>query len=161
MTELLCGEMAETAVIRLAVFTVYLEICAVQDFTKRRISIPFSALTGTAVLLLDIPLFMAGVTDMLFWGTAFLPGILLLFLSFAASGSAGTGDGICFLVLGGLLGPGIAGMLVMASLLLASLAGIILLACRKVKRDTHLPFLFFAGLVWTGGLLVYFSPVDW
>ena len=147
--------MAEAAGIRLAVFTVYLEICAVQDLAKRRISIPLSVLTGAVALLLDIPLFVSGAPDALFWGTAFLPGILLLLLSFAATGAAGTGDGICFLVLGGLLGPRVAGTLVMAALLLASLAGIVLLVCRKADRKTHLPFLFFAGLVWTGELLIY------
>lgn len=148
MTGLIPEGMAATAVCRLILFSVYLGICALQDLRVRRISIPLSALAGAAAAVLDLPALADGSLDMILFAAGMLPGILLLLICVAAKGAAGSGDGLCFLAAGAMLGPGPAWILLMASLSLTCVCGILLLALGKAKGKTRMPFLTFAGLAW-------------
>ena len=155
-TDLLSSEMLKNIL-----STIYLAICAVQDFRSRRISVNVSAGTGTAAAVLCIASLLRGHSSAAAVFAGLLPGVFLLICAFAARGSAGFGDGICFLVLGMLLGARTTWILLFATLLSVLLCGIILILLRRAGRQTRLPFLTFAAAVRAGILLVQSGVVDW
>ena len=161
LTELFPETMEASAGIRLLLAAVYVGICSVQDFRSRKISLPVTVYAGCAAFLLDIPILTEGAENILFLIPGLLPGALFLFLSLAAEGAAGKGDGYCFLILGALLGTRTVWIIFLTSLLLASLCGILLMIFRKAGRKTRLPFLFFAGLACAGDLLLCICKVKW
>lgn len=131
--------------------SIYLAGCAAEDFLTRRIHIASSVCAGAAALfLLLVRLAVADDPgkELCFALMALLPGIMLLFLAFAAKGAAGSGDGICYLVLGLFLGAGTAWLILMISLLMASAAGIVLLVLHKAGRKTRMPFLTVSAAAW-------------
>ena len=76
-----------------------------------------------------------------------LPGLLLVAVAFATK-KAGYGDGIVLCCLGVVLGGERSLLLFGISLFLISLCALILLALRRVKRNTGLPFLPFLAVAW-------------
>lgn len=161
MTDLFPEVMEGSAGIRLLLAAVYVGICAVQDIRFRRISLPATACAGCAAFLLDLPIMAGGAETILLLIPCLLPGALFLFLSLAAEGAAGKGDGYCFLVLGALLGSRAVWIIAMTSLLLASLCGILLMIFRRAERKTRLPFLFFTGLACAGNILLCICKIQW
>ena len=161
LTEFIPEAMEASAGIRLLLAAVYVGICSVQDLRSRKISLPVTVCAGCAALLLDIPIMAGGGEGILLLVPGLLPGALFLFLSLAAEGAAGKGDGYCFLVLGALLGTRTVWIIALTSLLLASLCGILLMIFRKAGRKTRLPFLFFTGLACAGDVLLYLCKIRW
>ena len=157
--------------VSLPAVTVYLSVCAVQDLRRRRISLRWSVCMGALALAADIAKAMAFLntsgnttpgevlSGFLLWLSCLAPGCLLLILSAAAEGSAGAGDGICFLVVGAFTDARTAWILLAASLFLASVSGIVLMCLKKADRKTRLPFLAFVGAAWGTGLLVRLCQV--
>ena len=145
--------------------TIYLSVCAAQDMKQRRISLRWSVCMGTLALMVDLAKAVAFMDEagnvlprellsgFLLRLTCLAPGCLLLILSAAAKGSAGAGDGICFLIVGALTDSRTVWILLAASLFLASVFGIVLICMRKADRKTRLPFLVFAEAAWAIVLL--------
>ena len=161
MAGLFPQEMEGSAGIRLLLAALYVGICSVQDFRRRKISLPVTVCAGCAAFLLDIPIMAKGGENIFYLIPGLLPGVLFLFLSLAAEGAAGKGDGYCFLVLGALLGTRMVWIIALTSLLFASLCGILLMIFRRAERKTRLPFLFFTGLALAGDMLLCLSKIRW
>ena len=78
---------------------------------------------------------------------AVIPGIVLLVIA-GLTGRAGYADGIVLLLLGLLAGYEICLTASLGGLFLIALCSGVLLALRKVKRDTRMPFLPFLAVGW-------------
>lgn len=84
-----------------------------------------------------------------------VPGVILLLMA-AATGKAGTADGIVLIFLGVCMGGKICMAVFMLSLLLISLFSGILLTLRRVGRNTRLPYLPFLSMAWLLGRALLF-----
>lgn len=151
----------EGETLREALCSGYLVICAAQDFRRQTIDIRVSVFVGCAALLLDGAALIGGQTEILTFLGGLVPGILLLVLALTSKGAAGIGDGICFLVLGALLGTWITWTVLMSALILASVVGTLLMFFRKAGRRTHMPFLVFAAVSWAVILAARLSGINW
>lgn len=151
----------EGETLREALCTGYLVICAVQDLKRRTIDIRVSVFAGCAALLLDGAALAVGQIEILTFLGGLVPGILLLALALFSGGAAGIGDGICFLVLGVLLGTWMTWAVLMSALILASAVGVLLMFLRKAGRRTHMPFLAFAAASWALILAARLSGIKW
>lgn len=152
---------AADEVLRRILCTAYLLVCALQDLRRRKIGIRMSVFTVCAALLLDASALFSGQEEMLTYVGGLLPGVVLLLLALLSRGAAGSGDGICFLVLGVLLGTWMTWILLMYSLLLASVCGVILMLFQKAGRKTRMPFLAFTAAAWAGIMAVKLSGINW
>lgn len=153
--------------------TVYLSVCAAQDLRRRRISLAWSVCMGALAMAVNIvkaaaflntavqTSFCGSLFSFLSWSARLAPGCLLLLLAVAAEGSAGTGDGICFLIVGAFTDARTAWILLAASLCLASLCGMILMCLKKADRKSRLPFLLFAAAAWCVVLLTRLCRFEW
>lgn len=125
---------------------VYLVALAVRDMRRR--SVPrwslVLGLAGTMVYAL-MALWQGnmGIVDILL---GMLPGGLLLVLAWFTH-KIGYADGMVLLLLGVLYGYGQAVFALGISMLLASILSMILLALRKVRRNTQIPYLPFLTVV--------------
>ena len=128
----------------------FLGACGLQDLRSRKVSLVFLLASGCIALGFDLYLCIRGFSAFLQCLAGVMPGALLLGLAYAAKGSAGKGDGICFMILGAVLGGRGTLLVLMGALFLASACSIVLLAGRKVTRKTRMPFLVFAALAWAG-----------
>ncbi len=72
---------------------------------------------------------------------AALPGLFLLVLAWLTKESIGYGDGISVILLGGMVGLRNCIWVLCISLLLLSLAGLVLLVIKRVDRKTKIPYL--------------------
>ena len=151
----------EGETLRETLCTGYLVICAVQDIKKQTIDIRVSVFAGCAALLLEGAALAAGQIEILTSLGGLVPGILLLALALFSEGAAGIGDGICFLVLGALLGTWMTWAVLMSALILASAVGALLMFFRKAGRRTHMPFLAFAAASWALILAARLSGINW
>lgn len=151
----------EGEMLREVLCTGYLVICAAQDIRRQAIDIRVSVFAGCAALLLDVAALAGGQTKILTSLGGLLPGVLLLALALTSGGAAGVGDGICFLVLGALLGTWRTWTVLMSALILASIVGTLLMFFRKAGRRTHLPFLAFAAVSWAFVLAARLSGINW
>ena len=147
--------------LRWLICTIYLLVCAIQDIRRRKIEIPFSACAGCAALLLDAVSVITGISSVPVCLGGLLPGVMLLVLAFVSRGALGSGDGICFLVLGALLGTPMTWILLLCALLCAAIFGAVLLALHLVKRKTRIPFLPFTAVSWAGIMAVRLSGINW
>ncbi len=141
--------------------TIYLLACGVQDMRRRKISVRLCLWAGCAALIPEAAALLTGRGNLPAFLGGLLPGALLLLLAFAAEGAAGSGDGICYLVLGALLGAGMTWTLLMSALVLASVCGAVLMIFHKAGRKTRMPFLTFTAAAWAGILAVRLSGIDW
>ena len=151
----------EGEMMREALCTGYLVICAAQDLKKQTIDIRVSVFAGGAALLLDGAALAGGQLELLTSLGGLVPGVLLLALALFSGGAAGVGDGICFLVLGTLLGTWMTWAVLMSALILAAAVGALLMAFRKAGRRTHMPFLAFAAASWAIILAARLSGINW
>ena len=148
-------------VLRRLICTGYLLVCALQDIRRQKIGVKMSAGVGCTALLLDVAAAFSGQEKIWTYAGGFLPGFMLLLLALMSGGAAGTGDGLCFLVLGMLLGTWKTWILLMCALLLASACGVILMLFQKAGRKTRMPFLVFTAAAWAGILAVDLSGINW
>lgn len=147
--------------LRYLLTTFYLLVCAAQDIRHRKIGIRMSVFTGCAALILDLTAAVSGTGEAVTYIGGLVPGVILLFLAFGSGGAAGIGDGICFLVLGALLGTWMTWTVLMCALLLAGICGAVLVFLRKAGRKTRMPFLAFAAAAWAGVLGACLSGIAW
>lgn len=128
----------------------YLVGLSIYDLKEKRIP----------VILLAFGILAAAATGIYeaLWGSrqwasliaAMIPGVFWLFMAWSSQ-KAGIADGIVLLVLGLALGERDCSMIFTVSLLLFALSAMILLAMRKVRRNSCLPYIPFlcAGfLIW-------------
>lgn len=78
---------------------------------------------------------------------ALMPGMILLVIAFV-TGKAGMADGVILMLLGALTGYGDCMAAALGGLLLTALLSGILLALRKVSRNTKIPFVPFLTAGW-------------
>lgn len=143
------GKMAE--VLPMAMLLAFLIRCCIWDIRHRAVPLRlvFLGLLLTGGLLL-LRLFR-GELDIRQAGICLLPGMLLLAAALVGKGAVGSGDGLVWLVIGGVLRPwdGMAALL-LGMLLIAVWSGVLLLAGRA-RRKTRLPFVPFSlagGVLW-------------
>ncbi|MCI9438519.1 MAG: hypothetical protein HFH85_15425 [Lachnospiraceae bacterium] len=122
---------------------VWLIIISIADIKRRRV--PIWLLVPGGILTL------AGAAGQQYGGSdivrAVLPGVILLFLTMTTR-SVGYGDGIVTLFLGFIMGGGKSLIMFGISLFLAAMCSLLLLAMRKVKKHTGIPFLPFLTAAW-------------
>lgn len=78
---------------------------------------------------------------------ALIPGVILLVVAFA-TGKAGMADGAILMLLGAMAGYEVCIAAALGGLLLIAILSGILLALRRVKRDTKIPFVPFLTAGW-------------
>ncbi len=127
----------------MVIITGWLIVSGIMDLKTRRIPVWMLILGGILAAWTvccqnsGYPQAMAGL----------LPGALLLFLGFVTQ-KAGYGDGIVLCCLGMALGGERSLLLLGVSLFLAALCALILLAMRRVGRNSRLPFVPFLAAAW-------------
>lgn len=84
-----------------------------------------------------------------------IPGLILLLMA-AATGKAGTADGLVLIFLGICMGAKICLAVFVLSMVLISLFSGVLLALRRVGRNTRLPYLPFLSAAWLLGQALIF-----
>lgn len=91
-------------------------------------------------------------------GLALLPGIGAVLLAYVTHEQIGYGDGVFLLCIGGCLGKERTMMIVMAALSGICVVSILLLICKKVGKNSRIPFVPFLALgcvlVLLGGLQI-------
>lgn len=133
----------------------WLIAASILDIRSRRIPVWMLVLGGAAAVLTSVcrcGFTLAECMDML---KGCIPGAILL-LTAAATGKAGTADGIVLIFLGICTGGKICMAVFMLSLLLISLFSGILLALRRAGRNTRLPYLPFLSAAWLLGQALIF-----
>ncbi len=118
------------------------------DARYKRVPVIFLAAGGivTIVSLFAGWVVNAGVEESM-WSLA--PGILLLIVS-ALTGSAGWADGVTLLILGGAAGARACFLSFVLSMVFIAVVSLILLALRRVQKNTKMPYLPF---LWAGFLV--------
>lgn len=125
----------------------WLLAASVLDIRSRRIPVWMLALGGAFAVLAAVcgrEFTLAKCMEMI---TGCIPGTVLLFMA-AVTGKAGAADGIALVFLGICMGGKACLTIFMLSLLLISLFSGILLAMRRVGRNTRLPYLPFLSAAW-------------
>ena len=140
---------------------IFLAACAVQDLRTRKICLQIPVIAGVLALGLDAALLFRQPQALLPFLGGILPGAALLALSRLADGAAGTGDGICYLVVGALEGAWKTCLLLTAALVLSAAAGAVLLVTRRGSRKTRLPFLSFTAAAWVLLTAAIQSGIQW
>lgn len=148
---------------RWLICTIYLLVCAAEDGRRLKISLRASVCAGCAALILDGAAYIIGRSAevLTMYAGGLVPGAMLLILAFLTGGASGTGDGICYLVLGALLGMRMTWILLMCALLLAAVSGAAMMLLGKAGRKTRMPFLPFTAAAWAGILAVHLSGIKW
>ena len=147
--------------LRIGLSVIFMGICGIQDYRYRRISLRVCAVAGAAAILFGIRDLASGLLALPGILACLLPGFLLLMAAYAAEGSAGTGDGVCFLILGLFLGAKEVWTVVLAAALLSALTGIVLVVQRRAGRKSRLPFLTFGAVAWMGLMLARSVGIEW
>ncbi len=123
--------------------TGWLLAAGIMDIRTRRVPVWMLVLGGALAMWAALSR-QSGYFEML---KGILPGGLLL-LTALATKKAGYGDGIVLAWLGLALGGDRSLLLSGLGLFLTSLCAMVLLALRRVRRDTGLPFLPFLAAAW-------------
>lgn len=131
----------------IGIITIWLVTVSIVDISTRKIPVWLLIVGGICA----IPAFMEQWGDNA-WNCAgilmgMLPGALLLGTGFVTK-QAGYGDGLAALVLGMTLGSGKSWLLFCASLFLMAICSMLLLALRKAKYKTRIPYLPFLTAGW-------------
>lgn len=125
----------------------WLLAASILDIRSRRIPVWMLVLGGTAAVLTVVCRCEFTLTECMEMIKGCIPGVILL-ITAAVTGKAGTADGIVLIILGICTGGKICLAVFMLSLLLISLFSGILLALRRVGRNTRLPYLPFLSAAW-------------
>lgn len=129
------------------IITIWLITISIVDISTRRIPVWMLIVGGICA----VPAFVEQGSGSL-WNCAdilmgMLPGVLLLGMGFVTK-QVGYGDGLAALILGVVLGSGKSWMLFCVSLFLMAICSILLLALRKAKYKTKIPYLPFLAAGW-------------
>lgn len=133
----------------------WLFAASVLDIRSRRIPVWMLMLGGAAAVLAVVCRCGFTLADCVGMVKGCVPGAILLLMA-AATGKAGTADGFALIFLGICTGGKICMAVFMLSLLLISLFSGILLALRRVGRNTRLPYLPFLSAAWLLGQVLIF-----
>lgn len=117
----------------------FLGICALFDCRKKRV--PLAVILAGIILAFFCRL--TGIVRDTVWESmllAVLPGILFLLLAFLTREKVGYGDGWMLIMIGMFVGARKGMLILLVSLVMESIAVIILLACRKITREEEIPF---------------------
>lgn len=115
------------------IFIIWNSIC---DLRKKEISLCSCLLFAAIALALCI----VKKTQLHIIALSFVPGMLLLLVSFLSKGAIGLGDGLVLLVTGWLLGPERTIRILFYGLLLSAVAGGILVFAGRIERREEQPF---------------------
>lgn len=137
--------MAETILMECWLFA-----ASILDIRSRRIPVWMLALGGAAAVLTALCKCGFTLTEYMEMIKGCIPGVILLLMA-VITGKAGTADGVVLIFLGICAGGRVCLTVFMLSLLLISLFSGILLAFRRVGRNTRLPYLPFLAVAWLLG----------
>lgn len=135
------------------VVTIWLLVISIMDIRRRRVPVWMLALGGALTLFTLVYRYESGKMDCFELLNGMLPGIVIMLIAFFTQ-KAGCGDGVVLLCIGMAAGGGKSFLLFGASLFLISIFSIILLAMRKVGKNTRIPYLPFLAAAW---LLTFYS----
>lgn len=130
---------------------VFLGWNAWKDWKKREISLLSVVIFGAAGLIWGLADHSLGIQNLFLEGI----GVLFLLLSIFTKGKIGMGDAWILLTAGILTGLRDYLRMLVLGLLLTSLWAGYLLAVKKEKRDTEIPFLPFLFLGYIGGVFLW------
>lgn len=83
-----------------------------------------------------------------------IPGVVMMALSYVTKEKIGKGDAVLIIFVGCVVGLGATLTMLFVSLLLSAVSSLILLALKKVRKETEIPFAPFLSIgVLAGGLL--------
>ncbi len=122
---------------------------SIQDIKTGQLPLLSLVLALAAALLWKGFAMEVSARELLLLGLSLLPGVAMLLLALTSK-AAGTGDGLALIVLGVILGLSKILLLLCVSLCLMSLVSLFLLVCKKVSKQTRIPYLPFL----TAGYLV-------
>ncbi len=117
----------------------FLGACAVCDGVKKEIPLVLVWLGMTAAAVLHVQGMIAGGT----WLTialSILPGVMFWILSFITGEKVGYGDGWMLIMIGLFVGLWKCFLILLAGLVIESVAVLVLLAARRISRDRQVPF---------------------
>ncbi len=127
--------------------TIWLISISVMDIRSRRVPIWTLLLGGGAVLAVLAEQFVCGAMEYFDIFTGILPGVVLLLIALSTK-KAGYGDGTVLLLVGMASGGSKGLWIFCVSLFLISIYSVILLLCRRVRRDSEIPYLPFLTMAW-------------
>lgn len=116
----------------------FLGVAACFDWKWKRI--PWSV-QGMGVIFVIVTMIMQRDRSAAEWILAAMPGMVLLMLAWVTRENIGYGDGVSVLLLGGITGLRNCIAALCLSMLLLSLAGIVLLVLKRADRKTRIPYL--------------------
>lgn len=119
----------------------FLVLAGVQDLRTRTVSRYLLLLGAAAALAVVVCMGIQGWADVIPRLLAALPGALLLALAWMTQGQIGTGDGICVMITGLLVGTPMIYLVLMASLVFSSIWAAGLLVTRRGTRHSRMPWL--------------------
>lgn len=130
------------------IFGIYIAILSLEDILKKSVPV---ALLAAGVLYIPAGLIAEGAESFSFLDNilGLIPGAVLLIISFVSRGQIGIGDGCLVMMLGASLGIETVIRILTAALLLITVFSGVMLAMRKLKRKSTLPFIpfLFAGYI--------------
>lgn len=133
----------------------WLLAASILDIRSRRIPVWMLVLGGAFAALAALCRFGFTLAECVEMIKGCIPGAILLLMA-AATGKAGTADGIALIFLGICTGGKICLAVFMLSLVLISLFSGVLLALGRVGRNTRLPYLPFLSAAWLLGQALIF-----
>lgn len=126
--------------IELIVVFIYLGIMTVYDIRYREIQLGISGVAALVLMVQRLRLVFQGEMPWYFAFGGVLVGFFLIALSICTRGQIGIGDGIVFIISGIPLGIFENGLLLLAALCVAAVAGVFLVACKRMGRKEVFPF---------------------
>ena len=120
------------------------------DLRYRKVPVWLVLLGGMIVVGIWVCECMCGESNLVFFFTGMIPGMILLLLAIGTQ-KAGWVDGIVLMILGSVLGFRQCVLAAMLSLMLISILSTILLTLKKVNKGTtipYIPFLTIGFMLW-------------
>lgn len=130
-----------------SVTIMYLCGLSIADLRDKRVPVWLLAMGGLWSLVVCVIEWQNGRNSILEWGMALLPGAVLISLALA-TGKVGLADGIVVAELGLLLGYRDTFFMLVISLFAMSVLSMVLLAARRVRKSTEMPYIPFLCVVY-------------
>lgn len=125
--------------------------CAIRDIRTKRIN-GYICLMGVMAALFIREMIIGEESGTIL--IDLIPGVIMYFIAFFSKERIGKGDALSLMFIGAVAGSSTVLMSLFVSLTIAAILSAILLALKKVKKDTKLPFIPFLSIgVIAGGLI--------
>lgn len=124
---------------------VYLVLLGIEDLKKRKVHVLLLGIGSVLFLGIGVGKYLLGELDWTELLLGMLPGLFLILLAWLTK-KAGYADGVVLMQLGLYIGCREVLILCCCSMLFLSVISIILLFCRKVGRETQMPYLTFLAI---------------